>query len=154
MNWTVARGKKDQLTPGSKAVLSKIIQGYKKEELTKFYYKEKNFPFISACFIYNEFIVSETEIDLPNGSVEYGYIISSGRFNAQEDNIYAFYEDDKTIPSLLYYIDLFLDTPRFNTIYTRPSSMFPIKSEKNKSLPLFSFTQEEHSELCEGQRRS
>jgi hypothetical protein len=153
MNWTVARGNKNQLKPGSKAVLSKIIQGYQKEEVPRLYCKEKNFPFISACFVYNEFIVSDAEILLPNGSTEYGYIMSSGRFDAPEDNTYAFYEDDKTISSLLYYIDLFLDTSLFNTIYTRPSSMFPVKHKKNQSLALFSFTKEEYFELFESQTR-
>jgi hypothetical protein len=143
MNWTVARGKKDRLKPGSKAVLKKIIEEYNKQEVVKFYYKE-NFPFISACFTYNEFIVNDVITLLPNGLTEYGYMISSGKFDAPEENIYPFYKDDKTISSLLCSIDLFLDTPRSNTTYTNPSSMIPSQPDKKRlSLPLFSFTQEE-----------
>jgi hypothetical protein len=153
VNWKL-RNKKGNLNHSSKTITQKIIEEYKQAEITGFYYKEKYFPFITACFVYDEFMINDTVILNLDGSVDYGYSISSGKFDDLEEANYFFYKDDKTISSLLYYIDLFLDTPLSNTIYTRPSSMFPVNPGGNIPQSLFSFTREEYSELIKGQGQS
>jgi hypothetical protein len=76
VNWKL-RNKKGNLNHSSKTITQKIIEEYKQAEITGFYYKEKYFPFITACFVYDEFMINDTVILNLDGSVDYGYSISS-----------------------------------------------------------------------------
>lgn len=156
MNWACRKNRNKKPLPRPETVLKKIISTYNKAEVLKLYYG-KFFPFLSACFMYNKFIINDCISLCIDGSTEYTeyvYTLSSGKYDEPEYESYAFYGDDKTVSSLLYYLDLFLDTPRSNTTYTRPTSMFPVRTNNHVSLPLFSFTQEEYIEFLEGQKRS